>query len=74
MEHYHNVEIEQSEGCRRISLSLDDLISVYWKEEFSYNECAICGYVKPTSWEATTNKSAHLILYFFLISLSFTER
>lgn len=38
-------------------LSLSDLASVYWKEEFSKKKCGICGYEKETSWEAVTVKA-----------------
>jgi hypothetical protein len=38
-------------------ISLDDLVSVYWKEEaLTRKECGVCGYVKPTVWEAETTK------------------
>jgi hypothetical protein len=41
----------------RLSVSLDDLTSVYWKEEFSKKQCGVCGYEKETSWEAATTKA-----------------
>jgi hypothetical protein len=38
-------------------VGLDDLTSVYWKEEaLIEKECGVCGYVKPTVWEAVTTK------------------
>ena len=38
-------------------ISLDDLTSVYWKQEaIAEKECGVCGYVKPTIWEAVTVK------------------
>lgn len=38
-------------------ISLDDLVSVYWKEEaLTEKECGVCGYVKPTVWGARTTK------------------
>jgi hypothetical protein len=39
------------------TVSLDDLPSVYWKEEFSKKQCGVCGYEKETSWEAATTKA-----------------
>jgi hypothetical protein len=47
-----------SDVSLRVSpLSLDDLTSVYWKDEaLTEKECGVCGYVKPTVWEAVTVK------------------
>jgi hypothetical protein len=52
---------EGSEGFLGVSppppITLDDLASVYWKEEFSRRTCGICGYEKETAWEAVTHKA-----------------
>ena len=38
-------------------IKLEDLTSVYWKDEpLTERECGVCGYVKPTVWEAVTTK------------------
>ncbi len=61
MERYVNGRGEGCEGCEgtsKVCLSLDDLTSVYWKQEaLTEKECGICGYVKPTVWEAVTIKA-----------------
>jgi hypothetical protein len=52
LEHYVYGKAEGSEGT-----SLDDLSTVYWKEEpLREKECGVCGYVRPTVWEAVTTK------------------
>jgi hypothetical protein len=50
-------EYSSSPPTQKEYISLDDLVSVYWKEEaLTEKECGVCGYVKPTVWEAKTTK------------------
>jgi hypothetical protein len=59
MEHYVHGKAEGSESSEGSfkGVGLDDLASVYWKEEpLREKECGVCGYVRPTVWEAVTTK------------------
>jgi hypothetical protein len=50
-------EYSSSPSTQEEYISLDDLVSVYWKEEaLTEKKCGVCGYVKPTVWEAVTTK------------------
>lgn len=58
MERYVNVDTEVTEVSEGSTerVSLDDLVSVYWKGEASKKECAICGHLKRTGYEGVTTK------------------
>jgi hypothetical protein len=59
MEHYvkDKGDISDKSDVSFKGVGLDDLTSVYWKEEaLTERECGVCGYVKPTVWEAVTVK------------------
>ena len=41
--------------------SFDDLVKVFWVEDFVTNKaCGVCGDVKPTSWRAETNNNEQI--------------
>lgn len=60
MEHEHTMkvaEVTEVTVSPDTQITLDDLVSVYWKDEaLTEKECGVCGYVKPTVWEAVTVK------------------
>lgn len=66
MERSHDVKSDisdVSDVSLGVSLSLDDLTSVYRKDEaLAEKECGVCGYVKPTVWEAVTVKGQIITL------------
>jgi hypothetical protein len=65
MERYVHGKTESSEGTEGSfkGIGLDDLTSVYWKEEaLTEKECGVCGYVKPTVWEGVTVKGQVIAL------------
>jgi len=56
--HEHSMRVEEVEEVEvSRSIHLSDLTSVYWKDEpLTEKQCGVCGYVKPTVWEAVTVK------------------
>lgn len=43
-------------------VTTEDLISVHWSEDFGKRPCGVCGCLKPTAWQADTNKDEHIAI------------